>query len=101
MRAYQLLILSPLLMAASCERKPDIDLPVGGPPVHTVTEVVRYVPIDKALTKPCPVEPSGALSDAPLVAAKRKASLESCNAQLESIEAVQGTPVNHGRGPTK
>ena len=62
-------------------------------PVHTTTERQVFVPIDKVLTLPCPVAPSGALSDAPAVAAARKAALETCNAKLAAIAAIQGTPV--------
>lgn len=83
---------APLLAGASCERRPDMPGPTL--PEHTVTVEVRNVPINKALTARCPIEPAGKPSDAPYVAAKRKEALEKCNGQLEAIEQIQGTPTN-------
>lgn len=77
------------LLGASCETRPD--LPDVAPPVHTVTEKVVFVPIDKALTTRCPIA-EGPVSQVIDVARARKAALETCNGQLEAIEQVQGTP---------
>lgn len=80
-----------LFVLAGCATKGS---PVGAlaVPTHTLTERRVFVPIDAVLTQPCPVYPSGALSDAPIVAAQRRAALETCNAKLAAIAAVQGTP---------
>ena len=86
------LVLSPLLAGASCQRKDDLP-PVDGPPEHTVTTTVHYVTVNRELTRRCPIAAAGTPSEAPRVAAERRASLEKCNAQLEAIEKIQGTKV--------
>lgn len=79
-------------------------LPLSGCPTvspQTRTQVItvtrdRYVQIPAKMTVPCPIAPPGpTVGDAVEVARKRKAELEGCNAQLNQIQAVQGTPVEH------
>lgn len=89
MRLLALLLLP--VLAGCAGREVAADVPAAE---HTVTERRVFVPIDAALTGPCPIAPSTALSDAPAVAAARKASLEVCNAKLAAIATVQGTSVN-------
>lgn len=73
----------------------------GEAPPRVVTQVVtvtrdRYVRIPKPLTRHCDIAPPGPLvEDAVKVARERKASLEGCNARLDQIDAIQGTPVEH------
>jgi len=55
-------------------------------------EQVLYVPIDPSLTKRCTVA-MGPLEQIPQVARDRRKQLETCNAQLEAIESIQGTLV--------
>lgn len=93
MRLPTLLLLccSPFITAASCGgQKPDGGADVATPE-HTVTVRRFYVPIDAALTGDCPVEPSGVMSDAPNVAAKRKAALEECTGRMRAIRDIEGT----------
>jgi hypothetical protein len=48
-----------------------------------------YVPVSKTLTVREDIA-TGPLSQCPVVAAKRKAAIESCNAKLDAIEQIEG-----------
>lgn len=98
MRALALLCCTLLTACGPKPVKPNLPPPTPGA-IHTITTEVRYVPIDPALTTPCPVEPAAALSDAPRVARERRAALEACNAQLAAVRAIQGTPVKPRNSP--
>lgn len=84
-------VLGALLTLCACSgRDRRVDLPPVTKPVHIVTEKRVYVPIDKVLTQRCP-SAKGPLSQVVEVARKRGACLDKLNAQLQRIEAVQGT----------
>lgn len=67
----------------------------GPPPVTVPTimtkEVDRYVPLDARLLKQWPIDMpvDGTWGEAPIIAAKRGANLEKCNAQLGEIAKTQ------------
>lgn len=93
-RLALLALLVPLITAGSCSAgntRPV--LPGAGIPVHTVTVRQVYVSIPAKLTEHCPIA-EGPLADAPLVARQRRGAINGCNAQLDEIAAIQGTPVD-------
>lgn len=61
----------------------------GPPRAETVVlPVTKFVPIDASLLVPCAIA-TGSLAEILDVARARRASLETCNAQLEAIRALQ------------
>jgi hypothetical protein len=64
-----------------------------GPTKPTVVEVpvTKFVPLDAALLVPCAIA-TGPLADVIEVARERRAALETCNAQLDAIRALQPPP---------
>jgi len=89
-----------ILLLVGCQSAPKrADLPPIAIPVSTVTVCRVFVPIDPGLTAPCPIEPAGLPSEAPLIARKRAAALADCNKRLAEIAAIQGTQENHCGNP--
>lgn len=89
LNAPRLLTLASVALLGACATT----APTPAPRVEVIEAPVRvYVPIDKALTRRCPIA-SGPLSEIPRVSRERRRALEECNAQLEAIEKLRGTPV--------
>lgn len=85
-----------LSILAGCQSAPVI--------VHEPVTVEHYVfvPIDKALTAPCPVAMprDNSVAEVLRVARERRASLEGCaNPKLSAIGALQGSPVKDAPHP--
>lgn len=83
--------LAAILSGCTGSTRPDPP-PLQPGAVHTVTETVRYVPIDAALTRPCApdlvvVTPAQVFD---VLAAERRAKAE-CSARLVEIGRIQGT----------
>lgn len=84
-------------LLAGCKSSPEhvADLPPACPaatPEVVVVERRVYVPVPRELTRREPVA-EGPLSECPLVAAERRAALESANARLRQIEQLESTEV--------
>lgn len=92
----RLLALLLCCLATACQREGTIkpDLPTAPIVTSKVVYVDRYiyVSVPDRLTEEQPIA-EGPLSEAPNVAASRKASLKKTNAQLREIRAIQGTAV--------
>ena len=94
-RTAGLLILATMVaLLAGCPGMVKPDLPTATVVKPSIVYVDRYiyVPIKKELTRKQPIA-EGPLSECPLVARDRKASIQKGNAQLDAIDAIQGTPV--------
>jgi hypothetical protein len=77
-----------VLSLAACNTMPE-RVVVPKAELVTVTRIV-YVPIPAALTTPLTVA-EGPLAQCPSIARERRATIETCNARLAEISAIQGT----------
>lgn len=75
-----------LALLAACSSAPKI---IREPVVETIDRSV-YVTIPGCLTATIPV-PAGQLSALPDIAAQRRAIIETLNARMQAIAAIQGT----------
>lgn len=64
-------------------------------PIHTETQRDVYVSIPASLTAPEKVDEQITIATCPTVAAQRRKALESCNAKLNAIRTIEGTPVTN------
>jgi len=84
-RAIRLLILALPVFLTGCPGDVKPTIPVT--PQIVEVPVTKYVAVPEDLTQPCPIETpqKRTVAEAVRVAAARKASLVSCNAQLDAI----------------
>lgn len=92
-----LILLTLLLGLAACGDKGNVkpDLPGAGmvvqPKIVYVDRIV-YVKVPSQLTAPQPIA-EGPISECFTVAAARRKALQVCNANLQRIDAIEGTEV--------
>lgn len=84
-----ILILAVLLLA-SCRTVPDGDKP---PPEVLEVKVPTFVPIDPTYTELCKWVADASIAEIFVVAAGRKKCLEFYEANIKTIEKIEGKPV--------